>query len=261
RDATLAELVELTGTYRAGLPADGEARATAEAVEAAARELQKLYATLDEVGGAAAQEGGTDRMEVGGEEGGTAVAPLVQWQEAQAQARLAAMHGTVQQSTVWVSVVAAVGAVLAVLGGVVIARGVTRNARRVMAAARALEEGDLTRRVGLASRDEFGAMGRALDEGVARLRSLVADVATIAASVAGAAEELLAGGTRVREVVAASSEQSSAVAAGAEQVSASVQTVAVGAEQMGAAIREIAQSSEEAARIASRAAEVAVGTT
>src|SRR5690606_40320745 len=57
RDATLAELVELTGTYRAGLPADGEARATAEAVVAAARERLTLYATLVEAGVPAAQDG------------------------------------------------------------------------------------------------------------------------------------------------------------------------------------------------------------
>ncbi len=136
-------------------------------------------------------------------------------------------------------------------------RSITRPLTRCLETVRAVADGDLTARTGLAGHDEVGQLARALDASNEAVRAAVVTFGSSARALAGSSEEL----STVSQQIAGSSERASAqadvVSAAAEQVSRNVQTVATGAEEMGASIREIAQNAQEAAKVAGSAVEVA----
>ena len=156
--------------------------------------------------------------------------------------------------------VLAVGAVGALVVGLLVARGIARSTAAVTSAVSAMAERDLTATVEVRSHDELGRMAAELVVAQQALREAMVGVAETSSAVAGAAEEMSAAGSQVSAGAEETSAQAGVVAAAAEQVSRNVQAVAAGAEQMGASIREIAQNAQEAAKVAEQATAVAAAT-
>ena len=149
---------------------------------------------------------------------------------------------------------------IAALLAFAVIRQTTRAVAHVRTSLEAMATGDLTIGVEVRSRDEIGAMARALITAQESLRSTLAGVTATAQTVVAAAAELSAANTQVAAGSEETSAQAAVVAAAAEQVSRNVQTVAAGAGQMGASIREIAQNANEAAKVANKATGVVAAT-
>ena len=174
-----------------------------------------------------------------------------------AAAAVAEYHST---RTTLVAVIVA-GALAALAVGLLVARTITRGLRRVQASAEALAAGDLTVSSDLASRDEVGRTGAALDGALAELRSVMGSVVDSADAVAASSEELSASAAQISAAAEETAAQSGVVSSSADEVSRNVATVAAGAEQMGASIREISANASEAARVAATAVAEARATT
>ncbi|NHC14574.1 methyl-accepting chemotaxis protein [Motilibacter deserti] len=160
----------------------------------------------------------------------------------------------------WILLALTLGLALALGLGLLVARGIVRSLGRVQRVCEGLEEGDLTRSADVASGDEVGRMGRALDAAVLKLRELVGTIDSSAVSVSASAEQLSAASTQIAAGAEEASVQAGVVSEAAGQVSSNVQTVAAGSEQMGASIREISHNANEAARVAAQAVDVAEST-
>jgi methyl-accepting chemotaxis protein len=165
----------------------------------------------------------------------------------------ASYEEVVSDATRTTALVCALGVLLALLVGTVVARTVKRGLTALRGSAERLAAGDLTGATGLDQRDEVGRTAAALDEALVSLRRLVASVAGSADAVAASSEELSASSAQIAGSAEETSAQSGAVSAAAAEVSRSVATVAAGAEEMGASIREISQNANEAARVAAQA--------
>jgi methyl-accepting chemotaxis protein len=142
------------------------------------------------------------------------------------------------------------GMLLAVGLGIYITRAIVRALDKVKHVCDGLAAGDLTRHAGLATRDEPGQMGRALDTAMTQLRQTVARIDGSATSLAAATEQLSSTSVQIASSAERTSAQAQTVSAAAEQISRSVDTVSAGSEEMGASIREISQNATEAARVA-----------
>ncbi|MGY1988567.1 MCP four helix bundle domain-containing protein, partial [Blastococcus sp. SYSU DS0669] len=173
----------------------------------------------------------------------------------------AGIRGSYESQRTLTLAVILVGVLAALAIGFAVATGIARSTRKVQDVAVGLAAGDLTRSSGLTSRDELGQMGRALDEAMANLRSVLGTVASSADAVAASSEELSASSAQISAGAEETAAQSGVVSGAAEEVSRSVQTVAAGAEQMGASIREIASNAAEASEVAARAVTAAETTT
>ncbi|MFN8651620.1 MAG: methyl-accepting chemotaxis protein [Gemmatimonadales bacterium] len=140
-------------------------------------------------------------------------------------------------------------AVVALLGRSVM-RHVVKSLDRTVAVLQTSAKGDLTVRAAIESKDEFGAIGEAVDGLLASLSSSMAQIADNAGTLAAAGEEL----TRTAQTMSAGAEEASVqanvVARATDGVNRNVQTVATASEEMSASIQEISKNATQAARIA-----------
>jgi len=123
-----------------------------------------------------------------------------------------------------------------------------------------LANGDLTQRLEIASRDEVGEMGEALNSTVEKISTVVREIGEESVNVANASEEFSA----VSQQISANSEETSAQAAvvsnATDQVNRGLQTAATSTEEMSASIKEIAKNATEAAKVADHAMKTALET-
>ncbi|HUJ79838.1 MAG TPA: methyl-accepting chemotaxis protein [Nitrospiria bacterium] len=118
-------------------------------------------------------------------------------------------------------------------------------------------EGDLTRRIKVASSDEIGELARLFNTFTEKIRGAISQVAESTQHLVTASDGLSASS---REMSANSEEtaaQANVVAAAAEQINKNMQTVSASSEEMAASIKEIAKNAGEAARVAQEAVLVA----
>lgn len=154
-----------------------------------------------------------------------------------------------------------------------ISHGITRPIRNVAAMLKDISEGegDLTRRLAIASRDEIGELASYFDHFVGKLQRIIADITATTVTVADSSGdllvvsqqtarnvELLSGRT---DTVAAAAEEASAntlsVAASMEEASINLGSVAAATEQMSATIGQIASNTERARAISNDAGQQA----
>jgi methyl-accepting chemotaxis protein len=158
-------------------------------------------------------------------------------------------------------VIALAGVLVLALLGWIVTRSVVGGLHRVGAVLADLADGDLRGTVGIDSRDEVGAMARALETSMGNMRSVMTAIGDSSTTLASATEQLSASAQDMARLADESSAQSGIVAGAAGQVSTNVQTVSAGSEQMGASIREIAQNASKVSRVAAQAVAAADATT
>jgi methyl-accepting chemotaxis protein len=144
-------------------------------------------------------------------------------------------------------------AILAVLIGWRLTRGITRPLAQAERAMAALAEGDLTQRLEVRTHDEVGRMAHSMNTAVAAIAEVMATFRGAIDALTAASERVSGLSQQISTGAEESSAQAGAVAEAAGEVSRSVQTVAAGSEQMGASIREIATNATEAATVAGTA--------
>jgi methyl-accepting chemotaxis protein len=145
--------------------------------------------------------------------------------------------------------------ILALLGAVALAALLTLSITRPLGTLRtrladiAEGEGDLTKRLEVAGKDEFTAVSGAFNRFVEKIAGTVRGITDSASAVAAASEELSAVSSQIAATAHQTSTQSGVVVTAADEVSGNVQTVAAGAEELSASIREISSNATEAARV------------
>ena len=150
------------------------------------------------------------------------------------------------------------GSALGIVFAFIIAKSVIGGLAQMIGLITEMSKKDLSgQNIEIASRDELGKAGMALNEMKNSLRATVRSITSTAEQVAAASEQLSATSLHITANAEETSTQANAVSAAGEQVSTNINVVATGAEEMLASIREIAKSSSEAARIAKNAVGVA----
>jgi methyl-accepting chemotaxis protein len=134
-----------------------------------------------------------------------------------------------------------------------IGRRIVRPLREVSDSLSAVADGDLTRTVVVASRDELGQMAGSLNRATTSVRETVRALAGGADTLASSSAQLTALSDQIAQNAESASSQANAASGSAEMVSRNMNTVAAGAGEMGLSIREISQSANEGAKVAAQA--------
>jgi methyl-accepting chemotaxis protein len=175
--------------------------------------------------------------------------------EAMAHASDAKASGALSRS-LWVSLVlGGVAAVIAVLAGVVITRGIRGPVSVLRAAFERVGEGDLTAKVAVRSRDELGDLGASFNGLVDQLNELTGAIALASEEVAAASTEIAGSSASVSKNVNEQRSSITETSSAITQMSASVQQVAQGATQA----RDAAGTAGEAARQGGEVIERVIG--
>jgi methyl-accepting chemotaxis protein len=173
---------------------------------------------------------------------------------------------------VWYALIAGnvLAVALAVLGGMVLSRGIAKPLSAAVAHLGQVAKGDLSKDAPAEFQvrgDEIGSLARAKQSMIVHLREMVQELNSGVEVLASSSTELSANSGHMTESGRHASEKASAVAAAAEEMNANVTSVAAGMEQtttnlasvasateeMTATIGEIASNSEKARRITEEA--------
>jgi len=148
----------------------------------------------------------------------------------------------------------AVGTLLTLLVGRSIAAAITSMLVLIQEIA---DNNLLAKDIEVASDDELGKAGAALNGMKNNLHALIRSIAGTAEQVAAASEELSATSQQITANSEETTAQAKVVSEAGGQVNTNLQTLASGSEEMSATIGEIAKNATEAARVAGEAVESA----
>jgi methyl-accepting chemotaxis protein len=118
-------------------------------------------------------------------------------------------------------------------------------------------EGDLTRRLDIANKDELGEVSSWFNVFMDKLQDVMRRVADSTQQVARASEALNGTSQRITANSAETSSQAGIVTRGTQQVSHNLQSVSTGASEMTTTIQNIATNAHEAAKVAGEAVNTA----
>jgi len=146
---------------------------------------------------------------------------------------------------------------LAITVAVAVAWQITRSIVRPLAQAvtvlSAVEQGDLTRRLDVTSKDEVGQMGASMNGALSAIGAVMTGFADSIRGLTSASDRLSAVTDRIAIGAEESSAQAEVVAQAAGLVSRNVQTVATGSHEMGSSIREIEVNTRGASGVTEQA--------
>ncbi|MBT6180073.1 MAG: methyl-accepting chemotaxis protein [Deltaproteobacteria bacterium] len=121
-------------------------------------------------------------------------------------------------------------------------------------------EGDLTKRIRVASSDEVGELASWINEFVQKLQVIISSVGETTETLTHSAQEMASNALQMTNSAKDASSKASDVASSANQVSQDAQTAASGVDEMSASIDEIALNANKAASVAREAVTVSMST-
>ncbi len=186
-----------------------------------------------------------------------------------ADAKILANESSMLQKVVLVATV--IAAVVGIAVAWFITRMITRPIRQTVTALGHLSEGDLTQKLNIKSKDEFGDLSAAFNvladkflTSIGRISETATGLGTTSEQLNSTADQLASGATEATQAsatVAAAAEEMSlnlkTVAGSTESVSTNVTTVSAAMEEMTATVANIARNAERSAAVAANAAELA----
>ncbi|MFN8075021.1 MAG: methyl-accepting chemotaxis protein [Kineosporiaceae bacterium] len=188
-----------------------------------------------------------------------ALLALTERQSQAAAARRDAAHHRFRTGRAWLLVLCSGLALLAGVGGVLVARGVLRPLASVRDALARVSSGDLTARAPVHWRDELAELATSVNTTVASIATIVSDVSATTSTLTDASSELTSLAADLDATADTAAQRADAAAGAVNEVHTAVRTMAVSTDQLDTAVAEIARSATEASRVAGEAVD-AVGT-
>lgn len=165
--------------------------------------------------------------------------------DAHAQQARASSLEAYKTGRTWIALAALAGVGVSIIASLLIARSVTVSVTRVRDLTKAMADGDLSRRIGMAQRDEVGELASAADTLADSLSTIVSEIHASSEKLGQSSADL---GRISKQLLSQSDEastQSAGVAAAAEELSTNIGTMAAAAEQMSVNLASLSSASEE----------------
>ncbi|WP_079440208.1 methyl-accepting chemotaxis protein [Clostridium chromiireducens] len=139
------------------------------------------------------------------------------------------------------------GFAIAIILGVFVTTITTNRLKKVLEYAKFLENGDLTHKININSKDEIGILAKALDNANDNLRKLIGEIIKGANMINSSGEELSATTEEVSAKMEEINEATQQISNGAQDLSTATEEVSASAEEIGATTSEIANRANDAA--------------
>ncbi len=170
---------------------------------------------------------------------------------------LATSQGNVHKS-VWINIVTALIIIIGL--GVVsflLISSITGNLNEILLRVKDIASGDadLTKKVNINSKDEFGQIARWMNKFIENLHSIISQMVTIITQVSTAAEELSSTSGVMAKGAEAQTQQTAEIATAMEEMSATVVEVAQNATKTAETVRQTSEIAQEGGSVVQRTIE------
>jgi methyl-accepting chemotaxis protein len=185
-----------------------------------------------------------------------AVDEVVKYAEARVKENEESAASAVSSGT-WMMVIVAL-LVLGITGTLsyVIARHITTQVGKVLAAAQALSDGDMTHRIDVISADEMGDVGRAMNEAFEKVGVAVGEINRHSETIASASEELSSSATQIAASTETERQQATQVATAMQEMSSTVLQVSDNSNQAADSARHAGELAKNGGKIVAQTVEV-----
>lgn len=139
------------------------------------------------------------------------------------------------------------GFAIAITLGIIVATIISAKLKKVLVYAKFLENGDLTSRIEIKSKDEIGVLADALNNANDNVKNLIGEIINGANLINSSGEELSATTQEVSSKMQEINELTEQISKGAQDLSASTEEVSASAEEIGATTSEIANRAIDSA--------------
>ncbi|MBL4930300.1 methyl-accepting chemotaxis protein [Clostridium paridis] len=134
-------------------------------------------------------------------------------------------------------------AVVATLAGIVMAfaisQSIAKSIKKVLNLATSLEEGDLSHKIEVDSKDELGVLSQALNNAAENVRTLVSQISDSAYSISSSSEELSATSEEVSSRMEIVNESTEQIAKGSQDLSATTEEVSASTQEINSTTNEL----------------------
>jgi methyl-accepting chemotaxis protein len=164
---------------------------------------------------------------------------------------------TAVQRNLWLAL--AVATIVGVATVLRLTRTTVRPLGRAVAVLQAAARGDLSQRLAISSRDEFGRMAGAIDQTLEAMAHTMRAIGDAANALSVSSSRLAATSSQLTATAGSTNDQAAEVSATAEWVSGHVEGVATAVDQLGVGIEQIARDAGGVAEVAATAVREAGG--
>jgi len=134
------------------------------------------------------------------------------------------------RASVQINILSALGFIVAIAFGLILAIGISRQLKKVVTVAEALGNNDLSKTIDINNKNEIGSLAKAINKSITNLKTLIIEISESATDISATSEEL-----------SATTEE---ISAKMEIVNESVKQVSTGSEQLSATTEEISATTQ-----------------
>ncbi|MBU3159747.1 methyl-accepting chemotaxis protein [Clostridium frigoris] len=145
-----------------------------------------------------------------------------------------------------------IGLLVAIVLGLTIAIGISRQIKKVVIVADALCENDLSKIVDIDNKSEIGALAKAINKAITNLKLLIFEISERATDISATSEELSATTQEISSQMEIVNESVKQVSLGAEQLSATTQEVNATTESIATKVADVTMRADKGAEIAKK---------
>ncbi|GCD10676.1 methyl-accepting chemotaxis protein [Clostridium tagluense] len=154
------------------------------------------------------------------------------------------------KSYVQIIVIIALGLFIAITLGLIISLTISKQIKTVLSVAEAIGENDLSKTVDIDSKDEIGALAKALNKAITNLKALIGEISESATDISATSEELSATTEEISSKMEIVNEAVRQVSLGSEQLSATTEEVNATTESIADNVADVTIRANKANKIA-----------
>ena len=144
-------------------------------------------------------------------------------------------------------IIIALGFIISILLGIIISTIISKNLRKALIFAESLENGDLTQVIELNTKDEIGALAKALNNANMNIRKLISEIIDGSNDISSSGEELSATTQEVSSKMKEIDESTEQISKGVQDLSAITEEVSASSQEIGSTTNELASKASDAA--------------
>jgi len=172
---------------------------------------------------------------------------LVQIIEQEATERNDFNNAICKTSSYLMLIITVLGFIMSILLGVIISTMISKNLKKSLIFAKSLENGDLTQIIEINTKDEIGALAKALNHANAKIRELIEQIIDGANDISSSGQELSATTQEVSSKMEEIDESTEQISKGVQDLSAITEEVSASSQEIGATTNELASRASDAA--------------